>query len=63
MLNPESLEPEHPPQYLDLSNYPDFETMQNHVAEAHSLFEKTGQPLHRCVKIEQHEPHSCDGQP
>jgi hypothetical protein len=29
----------HPPQYLDLSEYPDFETMQNRVAEAHSLFE------------------------
>ena len=39
MLDPESLTPEQPPQYLDLSNYPDFETMQNHVAEAHSLFE------------------------
>ena len=39
MLDPESLAPEQPPQYLDLSEYPDFETMQNRVAEAHSLFE------------------------
>jgi hypothetical protein len=36
MLDPESLAPEHPPQYLDLSEYPDFETMQNRVAEASS---------------------------
>jgi hypothetical protein len=40
MLDPESLAPEQPPQYLDLSEYPDFETMQNRVAEAHSLFEQ-----------------------
>jgi hypothetical protein len=26
MLDPESLTPEQPLQYLDLSNYPDFET-------------------------------------
>jgi hypothetical protein len=37
MQNPAMLEPEHPPQYLDLSEYPDFETMQNRVAGTHEF--------------------------